>query len=303
MASDSTTKLHEALHAQRLGHAITLYGDHLDSLEKAALDLAAAILNTSAQKVLQHPDFHLLRPANKMRQIGAEATRGLIHNLQQSAFAGSAKVALIYEADRMHTTAANAFLKTLEEPPAGTTLILITPQLGKLLPTIRSRVLAFRIPGKEPAIEDSSWASWLTDYSQWLESLLKWPPSKDDTAAWIMKAYNLMGRFEKILEALSDTRWKAFVGTLPKEIEEDILDAMEVGFKKRLRAQLMAEIAESTRTFAAVEPEQRARPFTQTIEALEQSSGFMALNLNEASSLEFFFLATLRAWSLAQKIA
>jgi DNA polymerase-3 subunit delta' len=53
-----------------------------------------------------------------MRQIGAEATRELIGKTQVSPVVGRRKVAIIYEADRMNTAAANIFLKTLEEPPA-----------------------------------------------------------------------------------------------------------------------------------------------------------------------------------------
>jgi DNA polymerase-3 subunit delta' len=72
------------------------------------------------------------------------------------------KVFVVGDADRMvpqaaNPDAANAFLKLLEEPPADTTLILTTSEPGALLPTIRSRVVAFRVA---PLI-DTEVRSWL----------------------------------------------------------------------------------------------------------------------------------------------
>ena len=73
-------------------------------------------------------------------------TRELITKVQVTPAVAPCKVAIIHEVDRMNTAAANVFLKTLEEPPANTTLLLLTTRPYALLPTIRSRVLHFRFP-------------------------------------------------------------------------------------------------------------------------------------------------------------
>lgn len=86
-----------------------------------------------------HPDLHRLSPSSRSRQIVIEQVRRMRASVYQSARGDNWKIFLIDEADRMNSAAQNAFLKTLEEPPPKTVLILITSQPGILLPTIRSR--------------------------------------------------------------------------------------------------------------------------------------------------------------------
>jgi DNA polymerase-3 subunit delta' len=94
-----------------------------------------------------HPDLILVsRPADKA-QIPIEAfvgvdgkmQEGLCHDLSLKPFRGGRKIALIDDADFIHQEGANSLLKTLEEPPAGSLLILIGTSPQKQLPTIRSR--------------------------------------------------------------------------------------------------------------------------------------------------------------------
>lgn len=73
------------------------------------------------------------------RDIRVEQIRGLQERLALHGLESRRKVALITSAHRMNEAAQNAFLKTLEEPPSDTTLILIAAAMDKLLPTIRSR--------------------------------------------------------------------------------------------------------------------------------------------------------------------
>jgi DNA polymerase III subunit delta' len=86
-----------------------------------------------------HPDVHRLAPSSKSRQILVDSIREMRRSVYQSARGDNWKVFLVEEADRMNLAAQNTFLKTLEEPPPKTVLILITSQPGLLLPTIRSR--------------------------------------------------------------------------------------------------------------------------------------------------------------------
>ncbi|MDY7224986.1 DNA polymerase III subunit delta' [Hyalangium rubrum] len=73
------------------------------------------------------------------RDIRVEQIRGLQERLALHGLESRRKVALIVSAQRMNESAQNAFLKTLEEPPSDTTMILIASAMDRLLPTIRSR--------------------------------------------------------------------------------------------------------------------------------------------------------------------
>jgi DNA polymerase-3 subunit delta' len=73
------------------------------------------------------------------REIRVEQIRGLLERLALRGLESRRKVALIVSADAMNAQAQNAFLKTLEEPPAETTLVLLASAPDRLLPTIRSR--------------------------------------------------------------------------------------------------------------------------------------------------------------------
>ena len=95
-----------------------------------------------------HPDFLFVdRPEGKRELpldliIGPKERRGqegLCHDLSLRPLAGSRKVAIINDADTMNDESANAFLKTLEEPPERAVLMLIASNLDAVMPTIRSR--------------------------------------------------------------------------------------------------------------------------------------------------------------------
>lgn len=82
-------------------------------------------------------DLLIIKPENN---IGIEEIRRIIDFLDSCTSQGEYKLILVYEADKMTQEAANAFLKTLEEPPHYAIILLITTRWNSLLPTIRSRV-------------------------------------------------------------------------------------------------------------------------------------------------------------------
>src|SRR5207245_9061542 len=75
------------------------------------------------------------------------------------------KVAVIVAADRLNIQAANAFLKTLEEPPAKSVLILLTTEPQRLLETILSRCLRLNFAGEGPHPLAAPEMAWLTQFS------------------------------------------------------------------------------------------------------------------------------------------
>ncbi|PSL18978.1 DNA polymerase III subunit delta' [Shimia abyssi] len=83
-------------------------------------------------------------------QIVIDDVRGLTHFLHMSASDGGRRVVIVDSADEMNPNAANGLLKMLEEPPARTTLLLISHQPSRLLPTIRSRCRELRLSPLSP---------------------------------------------------------------------------------------------------------------------------------------------------------
>ncbi len=106
-----------------------------------------------------HPDLRTLQAEEGSRVIKVDAVRAVSEFLEHSAAIGREKVALVEPADALNVNAANALLKTLEEPAEHSTLVLVTGSPGDLLPTIRSRCQLVDV--KIPAIEQSK--RWLMD--------------------------------------------------------------------------------------------------------------------------------------------
>jgi len=85
-------------------------------------------------------DVHWVFPEKKSRIISADQIREkLIYEVTQTSFSGGWKAGVLVGADRLNDASANAFLKTLEEPPARTLFLLLSDAPQQLLPTIVSR--------------------------------------------------------------------------------------------------------------------------------------------------------------------
>jgi DNA polymerase-3 subunit delta' len=106
----------------------------------------------------QHPDVHWLRAESKLRQIRIAQVRELGHAIYLKPTEARYKVGIVLGADRMNPESANAFLKTLEEPPTASLLILTSTEPDRVLETILSRCLRLVFPGGgTPAEEDLGW--------------------------------------------------------------------------------------------------------------------------------------------------
>ncbi|MCB1875116.1 MAG: DNA polymerase III subunit delta' [Chromatiales bacterium] len=102
-----------------------------------------------------HPDYLRLMPEESGKPIKVAAVRDLIGKLYLTSSDRGVKVALVHPADRMNANAANALLKTLEEPPQRTHLLLVTSRPSVLPPTIRSRCqrIHFQVPPREDSLK------------------------------------------------------------------------------------------------------------------------------------------------------
>ncbi|MFM2220753.1 MAG: hypothetical protein RLZZ553_501 [Verrucomicrobiota bacterium] len=90
----------------------------------------------------------VLRPEKKSRIIDIESIRDVETRLHMAVEQGTWKIVVILDCDRMNLASQNAFLKTLEEPPNNTILMLLTAQPQALLPTILSRCVQLPLMGK-----------------------------------------------------------------------------------------------------------------------------------------------------------
>ena len=297
--------IEQAIEKKRLSHSLLLHCEDPVVLEGIAVAIADRLLNGPDAKnpfpVDRHPDCFTLRPTGKMRQVNAESTRELITKVQVSPSVAPRKVAILHEVDRMNLTAANIFLKTLEEPPANTTLLLLTSRPYALLPTIRSRVLHFRFPTQTKPVEAEGWPAWISDYTDWLGRLSQGVSGKKDIADQVFSVYGLTARFGIILDKATAVEWDKQKAGLPEELDDDEKVAIETGLANGLRARLFADIERATRAYAV--PKITANDFLArgslagAIDRLEHNVSLLRLNLNESAALEDFLLSSLRIWA------
>jgi len=155
--AEALHRLNESIDAGRLAHAYLICGP-VGSGKKSLVDaLCARLLNTKPDGLSKHPDFHVVAPESKSRRILIEQMRTLEHAMRERAISGLRKVAVIQDADRMQPQAANAFLKTLEEPPSGSHFFLVSSLPGALMDTIISRCLPIHLVGSgQPEESDSN---------------------------------------------------------------------------------------------------------------------------------------------------
>ena len=164
------TNLENARNSGRLAHAFLIKSDNI----KTACDFASVLAqiyacpNHNAGKPdtrcnvcrklesNTYPEIHTLTPQGKLFQIRVgdidkpepNTVRSFLYDLSLTASSlYPVKIGMIIHADRMNPQAQNALLKTLEEPPENTLMILVTTNASSLLPTTRSRCQLVDLPG------------------------------------------------------------------------------------------------------------------------------------------------------------
>ena len=93
-----------------------------------------------------HPDVLIVRPQEGKTEITVDDARAVNQFLVLTPHLATRRVVLVVDADRLNRSASNAILKTLEEPPSGSYLLLVSDAPARLLPTIRSRCQNLVLP-------------------------------------------------------------------------------------------------------------------------------------------------------------
>ena len=146
--------LTEASAQDRLAHSFLFSGPGRSGKRRLVTELFRVVNGNLADPA----DFHAVEPESKSRKILVEQIRELEASLRMCAARAKVKFGVVYEADRLMPQAANAFLKTLEEPPDHSLVILVTALPEELLETIRSRCIevSLRAVGKAALIADEA---------------------------------------------------------------------------------------------------------------------------------------------------
>lgn len=191
MLADQTEQKHvvellqRSLERGRLGHGYLFSGDTLEPMvamakglakvlncEKPARKSASGLALESCDRCSPcrriaedlHPDVQWVRPESKTRIIGIDQMRDLIQSVNMKPTEAAYKVGVIVSADRMKTEAANAFLKTLEEPPGRSILILLTTAPDRILETILSRCLRLQFAAQTGVSLSEADEKWLEEF-------------------------------------------------------------------------------------------------------------------------------------------
>ncbi|MGK0169865.1 MAG: DNA polymerase-3 subunit delta' [Gammaproteobacteria bacterium] len=176
-------RLYDALVREQLSHALLITGEAGTGRAQFAQYLLNAIVCSNRQPevpapcgqcrsctLLQagtHPGVRIVEPEPDKVSIGIDAVRRAIEHISLTTSVGSVKGVLIAPANALTMSAANALLKTLEEPPGSTYFLLVADTASTLPATVRSRCMAVAIP--TPNVEES--ARWLRDTLPGAEAL------------------------------------------------------------------------------------------------------------------------------------
>lgn len=188
--------IERAYHEKRLAHAFLISGSNGDDLRQLAVKIAALVNGWKVHTLddLKMHGAYIIEPESKLRRIKIDPMRQLERQLQLTNNS-TYKLGVIVDADRQTTEAANMFLKTLEEPPDNSLILLLTRMPDQLLETVRSRCV------RVPLFRSESNGMELTpEQMQLIEALCEHFSGKLNPA----RAVILMRNFQAILADIKD---------------------------------------------------------------------------------------------------
>ncbi|MHC1768232.1 MAG: ATP-binding protein [Verrucomicrobiia bacterium] len=322
--------LQRSLERGRLSHAYLFYGSSLEVLEQMARTLAqtlncqdppsrpGAIYPSdccdrclSCRKIAEsvHPDVQWVRPESKSRVITIDQMRALMQTISLKPTEAKWKVAVIVAADRLNVHGANAFLKTLEEPPPQSVILLLTTEPERILDTILSRCLRLSFAGDSGPRVDEECQAWLKEFSS---------VASRQQSATLLSRYQLLGTLlaklnemkaetEKALNARSPLeRYDEIEPRLREKWEDELAAAVEAEYRRRRGDLLLAlqwwlrdvwlqalSFGKGLLSFPALAPAAGTvaarisqRDALRNIDVIEETQRLLGSNVQEALALE-----------------
>lgn len=314
---DTAFNLLRRAHEQnRLAHAYLISGPPGSGKQRLAAELASLVNGTPSSDVFsaRARDIFVAQPESKSRRIVIEQIRDLEHALQMRASNGRRKVAIVSDADRLQPQAANAFLKTLEEPPKDSLLLLLSALPEALPETILSRCIAIPL-APQGQLKNKAEEKQLVKLLQQTVCEQSWS---------IQYAYRLAQEFQRLLRAVreqiksetdqalkqEETRYKDSTDGAWLEEREEYYKALTESFYLQRRAGLIetlfawwSDVLRSSNRVerrnlpnAGKETGELADRFTtaevlRRIQRLEELRDHLSRNIQEALAIEVAFLA------------
>ena len=194
-------------------HAYLITGSDVSATRGLAVSMIWMVNGDEGEDLegLRSSHVQILRPESKSRRITIDQIRGLEKNLYMAAPKGKTKVAIIEEADRLGQEAESAFLKTLEEPPAGSLILLLSSHPQQLLDTTLSRCLRVPLRGNHSVDAQGE------EEQAMLKALEAHFRDAGGSAA---AALGLAGRFSEILKALKTRITKGNESVMKEEAKK-----------------------------------------------------------------------------------
>lgn len=169
-----------------------------------------------------HPDVQWIEPQKKSRRIAIEQIRNLEEYVYQTSFSGGWKVGILIDADRIGVEAANAFLKTLEEPPPRCLFLLLARNAHALPATVVSRCQRVVLSSEVDALPE-----------EWREPLLNM--LCDVTGQSPTSRTALSSRIESLLKVIHDAAEEEVAEGLTEESREESKDTITARVEARYK--------------------------------------------------------------------
>ncbi len=311
--------LRRAHEQNRLGHAYLISGAHGTGKRRLASRVTNLANGAAEENVFGAgaADVFVAEPGSKSRRIVIEQIRNLEHALQMRATHGGRKVAIISDADRLQPQAANAFLKTLEEPPKDSLLLLLSAMPEALPDTILSRCIPIPLATREdvePLKEEQQLIALLNEFA-------------GEEKPEVQSAYRLAQGFQRLLAKVREEIQNTNAAALKQEEQryrnttdgawleerEDFFKALNESMYLQRRALLLEVIfrwwSDVLRASAGLDGNEIAAAAKQTrqmakrlttneclkrIRRVEELRDQLGRNIQEALAIEVAFLSIFR---------